>query len=130
MVHYRVHKSPPLIPVLRQMHPVHTFYPISIRSILIYSHLYLGLPSGLFPLGFPTKILSAFLISPMRGSTWRTTLILLDLITITFSEADSQVPWSILLRIWCFAVTVCWALAHPPSWGTTLCRLSIHTKVL
>jgi hypothetical protein len=39
-------------------------HPISLRSILIWSpHLRLGLPSGLFPLGFPTKILYAFLFS-------------------------------------------------------------------
>jgi hypothetical protein len=36
-------------------------HPISLRSILIlFSHC-LGLPSGLFPSGFPTKILYAFL---------------------------------------------------------------------
>jgi hypothetical protein len=41
-------------------------HPIFLRSILISSsHLYLGLPSGLFPLGFPTKILYAFLFCLM-----------------------------------------------------------------
>jgi len=39
-------------------------HPISQSSILIlFSHLCIGLPSGLFPLGFPTKILHTFLIS-------------------------------------------------------------------
>jgi hypothetical protein len=51
----------------------------------VRSHLYLGLPSGLSPSGFPIKILYAFLISPMR-STWPVNL--LDLLTlIIFGEA-------------------------------------------
>jgi hypothetical protein len=42
------------------------YHPIlSLRSILILStHLRLGLPNGLFPSGFPTNILYAFLVSP------------------------------------------------------------------
>jgi hypothetical protein len=40
-------------------------YPVSLRSILLLpTHLRLGLPSGLFPSGFPTTILYAFLFSP------------------------------------------------------------------
>jgi hypothetical protein len=40
-------------------------HPISLRSILVLSsYLRLGLPSGLFPSGFPTNILYAFLFSP------------------------------------------------------------------
>jgi hypothetical protein len=40
------------------------FHPISLRSILmLYFHLRLGLPSGLFLSCFPTKILYALLIS-------------------------------------------------------------------
>jgi len=51
------------------------------RSILILSsHLHLGLPSGLFPSGLPTKILYTPLFSPIRV-TCASHLILLDFIT-------------------------------------------------
>jgi hypothetical protein len=53
-INYRVHKSPPLEPILSQMHPVHFFHLISVRYILIsFSHLHLGLPSRLVPTSFP-----------------------------------------------------------------------------
>ena len=48
--------------------PIQSTYPhpISWRSILIFStHLCLGLPSGLFPSGFPTKTLYIPLSSPI-----------------------------------------------------------------
>jgi hypothetical protein len=56
-VHYRVQKSPPLVPILSQINPVHT-NPVNLRSIFLSStHLHLDFPSDLFPSGFPTKIL-------------------------------------------------------------------------
>jgi hypothetical protein len=83
-VHYHVHKGQPLDPILSQMNLVHT---ISSRFIVIlFSYLCLGLPNGLFPSDFPTKILYVFLISLMHA-TCAAHIILLDLITpITFGE--------------------------------------------
>jgi hypothetical protein len=63
--HYRVHKISPLVPILSQINPIISFHPISLRSILILSaHLRFGLPTGLYPSGFPTNNLYEFLFSP------------------------------------------------------------------
>lgn len=54
-VHYRLHKSPPLAHILSQMNPVVSpilfLRPIS----LLFSHLSLCLPTGLFSSDLPTK---------------------------------------------------------------------------
>jgi hypothetical protein len=59
-VHYRVHNSPPLIPI----HNIASY-----RSKVYFNtsiiHLCPGLPSGLFPSGFPTNSLHVFLSAPI-----------------------------------------------------------------
>ena len=65
--------------------PIQSTYPHPTywRSILIlFTHLRLGLPSGLFPSSFPTKTLYAPLSSPIRA-TCPAHLILLEFITRT-----------------------------------------------
>ena len=76
-VHYRTHKRPPAVSILGQPNPVHIP-----TSHLLEIHLCLGLPSGLFPSGFPTKTLYTPLSSPIRA-TCPAHLILLDFIIRT-----------------------------------------------
>jgi hypothetical protein len=83
--HYRVHISPQLVPVLSQITPFQTHHHISLRpNSVLSSHLYLGLPRGLFPWGFLTK--PCMYSSPM-GAECPYHLIPLDLIVLTmFNE--------------------------------------------
>jgi len=62
---YRVHKSPPVVPIMSQINPFHSLQPIYLgRSLIIYSHLRLGLTSGHFPSDFPTQTLYASFFPP------------------------------------------------------------------
>jgi hypothetical protein len=85
-VHYRVHKSPPLTPILSQINPMHSILSYLPKIHFNIVHPRLAFPSGLFPFAFPTNILYAFRFSPIRA-TYPTYLILLGLIIlIIFGE--------------------------------------------
>ena len=81
------HLSPSWASPIQSIYP----HPTSCRSILLLStHLRLGLPSGLFPSGFPAKNLYTPLSSPIRA-TCPAHLILLDfIIRTTLGEFQVQ----------------------------------------
>ena len=63
-VNYSVHKSPTTVPILSQINPVHA---PTLRSMLLFSRLRLGLPRGLLPTHFPIRTLCVFPFSPMHA---------------------------------------------------------------
>ena len=87
-VYYRIHKCLPPVPILSQLNPVHNPTSHFLNTHLnIISHLCLGLPSGLFPSGFPNKSLYTPLLSPIYA-TCPIHFILLDFINRTISGEE------------------------------------------
>jgi hypothetical protein len=66
-VHYLIHKSPSIVPVLNQNKQVHTTSSYLISVLILSTHLRPGLPSRLFPSVFSANSLHSFLFSLIRA---------------------------------------------------------------
>jgi hypothetical protein len=63
-VHYHIYKRPLPVPVLSQINPFHAPSHFLNIILILSSHLYLGIPSGLFPSCHPIKTLYEPSLSP------------------------------------------------------------------
>jgi len=106
-----------IVSILKQVNSALPWHPISLKHVLIlFTHLCLGLLSGLFPTGFLAKILypfifpfihaqsSSFIWSPVitfdeQHKSWSSSLLSLLLFRITLSLPGPTVSLSTLFRI-------------------------------
>jgi hypothetical protein len=105
-IYYHIQKCPPSVPILSQLHPIHTPTSHFWRSILLLSsHLRLGLTNCLFSSDLPTKPPYTPLHCPIRA-TWPAFLIF----SILFSEhfwvrsTDLSVPF-VVYPLACYLVS-------------------------
>lgn len=85
-VHYFMQKNLPLVHILSHMDPVH-----ALRSRFFKKHFNMFPPmpsctSGLFPSGFPTRILYAFLFSSIHATCLGHLIIFYFIILVIFGE--------------------------------------------
>jgi hypothetical protein len=99
-VHYRFHKSPPLVPIRSQIHLVHITpsYLSKIHFNIIHPHTSWS-SCGLFLSGFRTKILYVFLFSSIRATCPAHLIFLYLIIPIVLGE-EYKLRSSHILQIW------------------------------
>jgi hypothetical protein len=84
-VHYIADKSPELVPILNQINS-RPFIPLLKNKLILPIHLHLCLPSVLFPLGFPIRILQALNYSSLRAVYYAYLILVEFIILITLAE--------------------------------------------
>jgi hypothetical protein len=120
-IHYRIHYSPPLVPILNHMSPVHTLL-LYLTSVLILSyHIHLGLSSGLLPSGFLVKTVYGFLISSMCCMPWPYHYSWFHHPNIILAGHSGRAVWGV-----CLGRLVAGIVGSNPAQGMDVCpRLSV-----